>query len=388
MSAARDWGAARRILCIRLDSIGDVLMTTPAIRAVRESGDDHTVTLLTSSSGATIAPLIPCIDHVITYDAPWLKTPTRRETSDADHAMIRKLRAACFDAAIIFTVFSQSALPAALMSLLADIPLRLAHIRENPYNLLTTWVRDTEPESGIRHEVERQLSLVAQVGYQPSDTHLTLRVPCSAQRYAQALLSSVRIGAAAPWIVLHPGATAPSRRYPAAQFAAAVLPLVVREGYHVLVTGSAEEAALVRELCHRIGPNAIDLAGQLDITQLSALISAAPLLITNNTGPAHIAAAVGTPTVDIYALTNPQHTPWQVPARVLSHDVPCRNCFKSVCPLVHNNCIRGIPPSDVTRAALELLSEYRTGDDSATDDPAHVADRHSMAPLQQHPIQS
>jgi lipopolysaccharide heptosyltransferase II len=385
MAKACDWADASRILCIRLDTIGDVLMTTPAIRAVKESGSDggggRTVTLLTSSSGATIAPLVPCIDDVITYDAPWLKTPERRETSEADHAVIRTLRAACFDAAIIFTVFSQSALPAALMSFLTDIPLRLAHVRENPYDLLTTWVRDTEPESGIRHEVERQLALVEAVGYRTSDTHLVLHVSRAMRRDAQTLLSSLGIEPATPWIVLHPGATAPSRRYPPKQFAAAVRPLVADQGYRVLVTGSAGEAALVSDLCHRIGSHAIDLAGRLDIAQLVALVDAAPLLITNNTGPAHIAAAVGTPTVDIYALTNPQHTPWRVPARVLSKDVPCRNCFRSVCPLGHNDCIRGIAPYDVTQAALDLLAERRASNPSTPNNHAHTAAGHRPAPL-------
>jgi ADP-heptose:LPS heptosyltransferase len=81
------------------------------------------------------------------------------------------------------------------------------------------------------------------------------------------------------------------------------------------------------------------------------------VLIANNSGPVHLAAAVGTPVVDLYALTNPQHTPWGVPSRVLSHDVPCRNCFKSICPYGHNDCLRRISPSAVVRAALELLGE-------------------------------
>src|SRR5690606_17364106 len=86
------------------------------------------------------------------------------------------------------------------------------------------------------------------------------------------------------------------------------------------------------------------------------LLSEARLLVANNTGPVHMAAALGTPVVDLYALTNPQHTPWQVPARVLSHDVPCRNCLKSVCPLGHNDCLRGIEPPAVATAALELMA--------------------------------
>src|SRR5205085_708073 len=104
------------------------------------------------------------------------------------------------------------------------------------------------------------------------------------------------------------------------------------------------------------GAGACSLAGRLGLPQLAATIELAPLLISNNTGPVHIAAALGTPVVDLYALTNPQHTPWQVPSRVLSHDVPCRNCYKSVCPLGHHDCLRGVPPEAVVTAARELLA--------------------------------
>ena len=79
----------------------------------------------------------------------------------------------------------------------------------------------------------------------------------------------------------------------------------------------------------------------------------APLLVSNNTGAVHIAAAVGTPVVDLYALTNPQHTPWLVPHRVLSRDVPCRNCYKSVCPQGTNACL-DIPVETVVAAACEV----------------------------------
>jgi ADP-heptose:LPS heptosyltransferase len=99
----------------------------------------------------------------------------------------------------------------------------------------------------------------------------------------------------------------------------------------------------------------VSVGSALDLGELAALISFAGVLVANNSAPAHIAAAVGTPVVDVYALTNPQHTPWQVPARVLSHDVPCRNCLRSVCPLGHNACIQLVPPAAVAAAACELL---------------------------------
>jgi ADP-heptose:LPS heptosyltransferase len=97
------------------------------------------------------------------------------------------------------------------------------------------------------------------------------------------------------------------------------------------------------------------LAGRLSLPELGAIVQAADLLVANNTGPVHLAAALGTPVVDLYALTNPQHTPWQVENRVLFHDVPCRNCYKSVCPQGHHDCLRRVEPERVAAAAGELL---------------------------------
>src|SRR5205085_9424931 len=100
------------------------------------------------------------------------------------------------------------------------------------------------------------------------------------------------------------------------------------------------------------------LAGLLDLGELAALIQLAPLLIANNTGPAHIAAALGTPVLVLYALTHPQHAPWMVNSRVLYHDVPCKFCYRSICPQAHHNCLSLVTPGEVVEAAKEL-SEIR-----------------------------
>lgn len=99
------------------------------------------------------------------------------------------------------------------------------------------------------------------------------------------------------------------------------------------------------------------LAGRLDVPELAGLIAAAGVLVSNNTGPVHLAAGMGTPVAVLYALTNPQHTPWAVPSRVLNRDVPCRNCYQSVCPAGHHGCLVGVPPDEVAAAAAELLAE-------------------------------
>ena len=185
-----NWQNANNILCIRLDSMGDVLMTTPAFRALRETFGAK-LTLLTSSGGAAVAKLIPELDDVIVYDPPWMKHTAARPSPQPELAMVERLRAGNFEAAVIFTVYSQNPLPAAFLCYLAEIPLRLAHCRENPYQMLSHHVPEPEPEQLIRHEVQRHLDLVATVGARTSDERLSLRVSPGALATVRALLTEL-----------------------------------------------------------------------------------------------------------------------------------------------------------------------------------------------------
>src|SRR4051794_31746416 len=105
MTTPESWSHVERILCVRLDALGDVLMTTPALRALKETRPGRKLTLLTSPAGAEAAALIPAVDHVIVYDAPWMKATAPREDSRPDRAMVQNLSQAGFDAAVIFTVY-------------------------------------------------------------------------------------------------------------------------------------------------------------------------------------------------------------------------------------------------------------------------------------------
>ena len=232
---AERWSSARRWLAVRLDAIGDVLMTTPALRALRASGPGRHLTLLTSSAGGAVAALIPEVDAVIAYDPPWMKATPERASAALEYAMAERLAAGRFEAAVIFTVYSQSPLPAALLLWLAGIPLRLAHCRENPYQLLTDWIPDPEPTRLVRHEVRRQLDLVGAVGAATGDERLSLRVPAPARRRVRDRLDKLGL-AGRPWVLVHPGATAPSRRYPPESFAEVVRGLAAA-GLPVLLAG-------------------------------------------------------------------------------------------------------------------------------------------------------
>ncbi|RCW64733.1 glycosyltransferase family 9 protein [Pseudorhodoferax soli] len=349
------WAAVRRLLVVRLDNLGDLLMTTPALAAIRHSLPGVHMTLL--GSPATMAALahLPMLDEAIGYDAPWVKGQAG-DDAGPDHRLLLRLGCGRYDAAIIFTVCTQSALPAAMLCRLAQIPLRLAHSRENPYALLSDWVLDGERvEQGMRHEVQRQLDLVHSVGMQAADRRLVFHYAAAHMRAARRRLVAAGCDAAQPYVVVHVGATAPSRRYPPERFAAAADAIAAASGHCIVFTGSSAEAPLVERARASMRRPSVSLAGQLGLGEFGALLASARVLVSNNTGPVHMAAALGTPVAVLYAQTNPQHTPWLTAARVLYHDVGCRNCLRSVCPEGHNDCLQRVEPAAVAAAALDLM---------------------------------
>lgn len=352
---AHEWQSARRVLAIRLDNLGDVLVTTPAIHAIRESLPDAAITLLASPVGAQAGRLNPDIADVIVYDAPWMDPWSRLPLDPArEERTIATLRERRFDAAVIFSSFRQSPLPAAYLCYLADIPLRLAASIDGPGSLLTT--RHRHPER-MMHEVERGLDLVGAVGMTTEETRLVLRVPDEARAEAAGLAAGRR-----PLVALHPGCSMPARTYPWELYAEVVDLLVGELDAHVVLTGAADEAPLVEAMLGRIAPASRPrveaAAGTLSFPGFCALIEAADLVVTNNTGPMHVAAALGTLVAALFALTNPpeQWGPWRVAHRLLNHDVPCRICYSRICPVDHA-CLTRVRPQMVVAAVAELLQE-------------------------------
>ncbi len=352
------WHGARRLLAVRLDGMGDVMMTTPALAALRRGlAADASLTLLTAPAGAMLAPHLADVDDVMVHQASWVggqKAPGEDDERD----LLERLMARRFDAAVIFTVCTQSALPAAMLLRLAGIPLRLAHSREKPYGLLSDWVADRETPDNARHEVRRQLDLVAAVGFATPDERLRFRIDERDRQRARGRLLQAGLSHARRFAVVHVGASAPSRRYPPAYFGAAANRLAAVGDVTIVFTGTADERERIAIARSHVGAPTIVLT-DLSLGELAALLQDACVLVSNNTGPVHLAAAVGTPVVDLYALTNPQHTPWAVEARVLSHDVPCRNCLSSVCLTGAHACLENIAPQRAADAALELIGVRR-----------------------------
>ncbi len=381
------WRSVRKVLLIRLDNLGDVLLTTPAFHAVKAALPESSLTLLASPVGAQVAALDPDIADVIIYQAPWMDPwHTLPQESQREQEMIALLKARQFDGAIIFTSFRQSPLPAAYLCYLAGIPLRAAASIDGPGSLLTTRHKHSEQ---IIHEVERGLNLVGALGIKPgsseSERDMVLQVPASALQSISARLAIFNSEQRNPVVVVHPGCSMPARTYPWEMYAEIVALLVTRLDAFVAVTGGPDEQTLVEQVLARVPDSlrhaTVGLAGVLPFPEFCALIESADLTITNNTGPMHVSAAVKTPVIALFALTNPpeQWGPWHVPHRQLYHDVPCRICYSRVCPYQHE-CLRLISPSMVVTAAAELLSEVqgsavagiRVVKDRAADQPEEV----------------
>jgi ADP-heptose:LPS heptosyltransferase len=349
---------ARRVLAVRLDNLGDVLLMTPALRAIRRALPGARLALWTSPVGADVALLDPDVDEIIATEVPWvdpwraLPDCSARERDTIDH-----LRAGRFDAAFIFTSFRQSPLPAAYACYLADIPMRIAATTDGAGSLLTTRHR---PPDRVMHEVERALDLVGAVGIAaPESLDLVLEPSASARAEGRRLRDTAGSARA---VVIHPGCSMPARTYPLARFAQ-VAELLAQDDVAVFVTGGPTEVDTVADLLSRVAPGprerCIGAAG-LPFELFCGLVAAADAVVTNNTGPMHVAAALKTPVVALFALTNPpeQWRPWRATHRLLNRDVPCRLCYSRVCPTAQE-CLE-VPPDEVAAVTRELVRVRET----------------------------
>lgn len=353
-----DWSGCKNILCIRPDNMGDLIMSGPAIRALRHTFNAR-ITALTSSMGRHIAPFMNEIDETIVFDLPWVKTNEVAE-SDSIQYLADALKLRRFDAAVIFTVYSQSPLPTAMLAYMAGIPKVLAYCRENPYGLLTHWLPDEEPYRFIRHQVRRDLDLVKSVGANPSCESLCLHINNVWPIVAEKLTAS-GLKLDHPWLILHAGVSEAKRRYPFDLWVRTGEKVVHELNAQILLTGSTSEKRFTDQLQREIGEDCYSIAGLFDVEEFICLVQHSPLMVSVNTGTTHIAAAVGTPVVVLYAQTNPQHTPWKVPCKVLQF--PVREEVRSkneVIQYVNRKLYREIiempQPDDVILAIKGLLN--------------------------------
>jgi len=351
-----EWLAARNILAVRLDNIGDVIMLGPALRAVKETSPEARLTLLASPAGATAVPLLPWINDVIVCRATWQDVGGHISFDPERELQLINMLSECkIDAALIFTSFSQTPHVPGYVCYLAGIPLRAGESKEFGGNTLTTELRSAPDQL---HQVERNLRLVEHLGFVARDRQLKIDIPEEARAAVPTLLAQAGLNLHDSFIIIHPGASAQARRYPVERFGFLARLLTMR-GWPVLITGVEREAALIEELLE-YAPLAHSMIGSTTLAEYSALIEQAALVICNDSLPMHLADALNTPEIILFSGTEyeEQWRPRTTRFRLLRRATACHPCYLFECP-IGLACLN-IAPEEVVEEVEALLEDTRT----------------------------
>ena len=343
----------RRVLVTRLDGAGDVLLAGPAVRAVAAAPDTE-VTLLCGPAGAAAGRLLPGVADVLVWASPWVVNPAPPIDRAALDRFVDDLAARAFDEAVILTSFHQSPLPTALLLRLAGVGRITGASIDYPGTLLDVRLRpgdgpgDDLPED--LPEPERALAIAAAAGYRlPADDPGGLAV------LPPPPPGDLLAGVDRPYVVVHPGAAVTARRWPAGHHRRAA-GLLAADGLAVVVTGGPDE----RELTAHVAAgarDALDLGGRTGLPELSAVLAGAEAVVVGNTGAAHLAAAVDTPVVSLFApvVRAVRWRPYRVRQVLLGDQTaPCRDTRARDCPVPGHPCLTGVEPEDVRDAVREL----------------------------------
>ncbi|MPY80796.1 MAG: glycosyltransferase family 9 protein [Actinophytocola sp.] len=329
-----------RILVARLDNLGDVLLAGPCVRAVASTASS--VVMLVGPRGRAAAELLPGVDEIVSWCAPWIDPEPEPVTPSVIDDLVRRVRALRVDAALILTSFHQSPLPLALALRMAGVPWIGAISEDYPGSLLDLRHRvDGDPPEALRG-----LSLAAAAGYRlpRHDWHPRVRRP---------LPDVQRLVGKPGYVVLHPAASAAARQ-PSAATSAAIVRAVTAAGYRVVVTGGPGETALTNAITDGI---ATDLGGKTSLPQLAAVLDNAAAVVAPNTSAAHLATAVGTPVVSLFApvVLAGRWAPYGSDCVLLGdQSAPCRSSRARTCPVPGHPCLDSLDPDQVVGAIAQF----------------------------------
>lgn len=331
-----------KTLMVRLDSAGDVLLAGPAVRAAAAHSDE--VVLLCGPQGAEAAALLPGVDDVIVWDSPWVGLhPPQVAVGDVAN-LIANLADRHFDRALILVSFHQSPLPTALLLRLAGVGWIGADCVDYPGSLLD--LRHTRLTN--RHEADAALDLARDAGFPlPAEDRAELRTAPPPD--------TSELTGPGSYIVVHPGASVPARAASPSIMRKAVRSLTA-DGHRVVVTGGPAERSLTAAVA---GTHGCDLGGRTDLRQLAGVLAGARAVVVGNTGPAHLAAAVGTPVVCLFAPVVPavRWRPYGVRHVLLGRqDAPCADSRARVCPVPGHPCLDSVSGDQICNAIQSLLT--------------------------------
>ncbi len=332
--------------------VGDGVMSLPALEALRERYPSAEIVLLVKPWVADLYENHPAIDRTIVYDAAG-----EHRGPSGFAKLVEQIRTEHFDMAILF----QNAFHAAWMSWRADIPVRIGYGLEARGVLLTDSIPVPSP-AHYGHQSNYYLQLLFRAGIvervEPVE-RIHLSVENSEKTWAARQLKSLGLGGPRFLVGLTPGAAfGPAKRWLSERYADLADRLIGALNADVLIFGSPSEKLLAEEVAHNMTHTPVILTGETTLRQLMALLVQCRLVITNDSGPMHLAAALGLPVVAIFGSTDETATgPVSPLARVIKHPVACSPCGLRKCP-IDFRCMKGVTVDEVHRTALGLIKEY------------------------------
>ncbi len=329
-----------KILLIRLSSLGDIVLTTPAIRAVRANFPNAHIAMLVAKQSADILRENPHLNEIITFD----RLAKDKDTGEM-WRVVRLLRERKFTLAIDL----QRKFRTEILMYFSGATERVGKGR-----LCTVRV----PEQGNKHATEHYFDILHAVGIPAEDQKLELFLTESERRDAVQRLKTAGIVAGKLKVGLFPGAGWKLREWMPERFAAIGNRLVEHFNADVLIFGGQQESELVQKVANLMEMPAIPFAGNLQMRQLAACIEQCDLFLTNDTGPMHIAAGVGTRTVSLFGPGNHiRFQPLGVEHQIIRHDVPCSPCKQFTDKCKDNICMKGIGVDEVWHSISRALQE-------------------------------
>lgn len=327
--------------------IGDAVMSIPALRKLREAYPDAVIYLHTRNWAEGVFRDSTFFDRLLLIGENKARLGSIKE-------QVRELRQQNFDLSVLFTNSFESA----LIARLANIPDRVGYPTEMRGFLLTKPV-DVPSWKKERHESEYYLNLVADLtGYNSSVSNSKIGLEVSQKRRAEARKSLVDLGTTPdqPIITIGAGSTnSLAKRWPAEYFSSLCDLFAEKLSARVVLLGSIDEAPVSSQIASRMTSQPIDLTGKTDLALATAILSESDLFVSNDMGLAHIAAAVGTPTLVIFGPTNERATaPLGENVRAVRELVECAPCMLRDCPIDHR-CMTRISPARVFESAAEML---------------------------------
>lgn len=344
-----------KILIRGTNWIGDVVMTLPAVAAIKKTWPQARIAVLAKPWVAEVYRLSPDVDEIVPFTQPGNHSGVMGKWR-----LTRELRRYRFDGAILL----QNAIEAAILALLAGIPIRAGYNSDVRGPLLTHSVRRTR-EIRRGHQIDYYLEMVRALGCAPAGRNVRLRPGKDYTETAARLLGTFGITEAAgrPLIGIAPGAAyGPAKKWFPERFAAVADRLIDDTGAQGLLFGSGGDRTSTDAVAKNARHPLIDIAGKTDLKEAIALMARCDLFISNDSGLMHVAGALGIPTLAIFGSTNPAATsPVGDRSVVIHHPVACGPCLKPVCP-TDFRCMERIGVDEVYAAARKLLDNPPPGD--------------------------